>query len=110
SYAAPSDFAAASADEPMCCQSAVPQLAGRAMLIVTHDGVTVTLITCWPYDPSRKKFATLSALLVITCCACAVVNAGAMVLLKFAMITSTLFTVAALAIVDGASRLLAGSA
>src|SRR5678815_4866351 len=79
----------------MPLQSTDPHVVGLARFIVIHTGVTVTFITCWPYDVSRKKLATLSLLDVITCCACAVLNAGAVVLLKFAMITSTPLAVAA---------------
>ncbi len=72
------------------------QFVGAARFIATQPGVTVTFINCCPYDVSRKKLATLSALLTITCCASDAVYAGAGVLLKFAMMTRTLLAVAAL--------------
>ena len=81
----------------MLRQSVVPHVVGCAMFSVTQPGVAVTFINCWPYDVSRKKLATLSPLVVITCCTCAAEKPGATVLLKFAMITSTLLAVAALA-------------
>ena len=59
------------------------------MFIMTQP-VSVTFMICWPYDASRKKLATLSLFVVMTCCACAKVSAGRPVLLKFAMMTNTL--------------------
>src|SRR5689334_23220791 len=94
----------------MPCQSVEPQVLGSARFIVTQPGVTVTFMICWPYDASRKKLATLSVLLVITCCICADEKLGAVVSLKFARMTRTLFAVAALATASVVDRALVGSA
>src|SRR4029079_7569496 len=94
----------------MPCQSAEPHVPGSARFIVTQFGVTVTFMICCPYDASRKKFATLSVLVVITCCICDDVKLGAVVLSKFAMMTRTLFAVAALVIASVVAVALVGSA
>src|SRR5512132_4304916 len=81
----------------MLRQSVVLHVVGCVMCSATQPGVAVTFINCCPYDVSRKKLATLPALVVITCWTCVAEKLGATVLLKFAMITSTLLAVAALA-------------